>query len=382
MLIKNAHIHTGVSPDPFCGDILIQGGKIKEIARSIDPADHDVLNLDGKDVYPGFIDVHTHIGMFGFSGDATQDDVEKFDRCVPNHRGIDCVNPEEPSFSEALQAGVTCVCVGPGSVSCIGGTHVVLKTYGHRIDDMIVKDPAAMKIAFGENPKKALQDRLTTRMTIAATIRDTLKKAKEYHTQLINAQGCPDRLPKFDPKLDALIPVIEKKIPLKAHVHQKADIYTAIRIAKECDVLLTLEHASDGGSIADELAQEGYPIAVGPYLAQSKKAEAANSNASNVVKMIDAGCQVSVMTDAPIIAEKYLPIAAGLLMREGLDEYRALQTITINAAKHLGVDDQLGSIEVGKDADLIISNGCPLQISVKPCMVIINGDVVYSTEAD
>lgn len=379
MLIKNALIHTGVSPEPFHGDILIQNGKITEIAASIDPAGYDVINVEGKDVYPGFIDVHTHIGMFGFSGDASQDDVEKFDRCVPHHRGIDCINPEEPSFTEALHAGVTCVCIGPGSVSCIGGSHVVVKTFGHRIDDMIVKNPAAMKIAFGENPKKALQDRLTTRMTIAATIRDTIKKAKEYHAHIINAQGCPDRLPKYDSKLEAMIPVIEKKIPLKAHAHQKADIYTAIRIAKECDVLLTLEHVSDGGTIADELAQEGYPISAGPYVSQPRKAEAANSNASNVVKMIEAGCQVSVMTDSPVVAEKYLPIVAGLLMREGLDEYRALQTITINAAKHLNVDDRIGSIEVGKDADLIIADGCPLQISVKPCMVIINGNVVYST---
>lgn len=229
-----------------------------------------------------------------------------------------------------------------------------------------------MKIAFGENPKKASQDRISTRMAIASTIRDALGRAKEYLAQKEAGTA------KYDPKLEALIPVIKKEIPLKAHAHRKDDIFTAIRLAKECDVLLTLEHASDCNGIADDLAKEGYPIAAGPFIGQPKKSENQNLDPANVVDLVEAGCNVSVMTDSPIVAEKYLPLCAGLLMREGLDEFRALQTITINPAKHLGIDHRVGSIEVGKDADLVFAKGCPMQMTVKPEAVFVNGQMVYS----
>ena len=314
--------------------------------------------------------------MFGFSGELTKDDVEKYDRCTPNHRGIDCVNPDEPSFAKALQAGVTCVCVGPGSVGCMAGTHAAIKTGGSRIDDMIVKDPVAMKVAFGENPKRALKSSITSRATIASTIRDALMQAKEYHALKKLANGDISKMPRYDAKLEALIPVIEKKIPLKAHTQRKDDTFTAIRIAKECGVNLTLEHVADGGEIAQELAKEGYPIAVGPYISQSVRSENCNKDPAAAVKMIREGCQISVMTDSPVVAQEYLPLVAGLLMREGLGEFEALQTITINPAKHLGIENRVGSIEVGKDADLVISKGCPMQITVKPEAVFLDGKKV------
>lgn len=378
LLIKNARIHTAVDPEPFIGDILVKNGIITEIGYEFAVDGAEIYDAAGMDIYPGFIDAHTHIGMFGFSAPASQDDVDLYDRCVPQQRGIDCINPEEPSFREAVEAGVTCVCVGPGSVSCIGGTHVALKTHGYRIDNMVVKDPVAMKIAFGENPKKASKDHISTRMAIASTIRDTLGRAKEY-LRLKEAAGSDElKLPKFDPKLEALIPVIKKEIPLKAHAHRKDDIFTAIRIAKECDVRLTIEHTTDSQEIAADLAGEGYPIAVGPFFSQPKKSENQNSNPANVVALIEAGCRVSVMTDSPIVAEKYLPLCAGLLIREGLDEFRALQTITINPAKHLGIAERVGSIEVGKDADFVITKGSPMQMTVKPEAVFVNGELVYA----
>jgi len=378
LIIKNATIHNAVDAQPFVADILIDSGKIIQIEQNISVDGAEVYDATGMDLYPGFIDAHTHIGMFGFSGAQTKDDVEEFDKCVPQHRGIDCINPEEPTFQEALAAGVTCVCVGPGSVSCIGGTHVALKTYGHRVDDMVVKNPVAMKIALGENPKQISRDRVGTRMTIAATIRDTLLQAKEYYRLKEAAAGDLAHMPKFDPKLEALIPVIQKEIPLKAHVQRKDDVFTAIRIAKECDVRLTLEHVTDNDSIGKELAEEGYPIVVGPYFCQPKKSENRKKDPATDIKLIYAGCQVSVMTDSPVIAEKYLPLCAGLLMREGLDEFRALQTITINPAKHLGIEDRVGSIEVGKDADLVLANGCPMQMMVKVAAVFIEGKLVFS----
>ena len=230
-----------------------------------------------------------------------------------------------------------------------------------------------MKVAFGENPKKASKDHISTRMAIASTIRDALYQAKEY--LLLKEVG---KLPKYDPALEALIPVVRKEVPLKAHAHRKDDIFTAIRIAKECDVCLTLEHTTDSSGIEAKLAKEGYPIAVGPYFSLPKKSENQNSDPANAVKLIEAGCSVSVTTDSPIVAEKYLPLCAGLLMREGLDEFRALQTITINPAKHLGIDQRVGSVEVGKDADLVITKGCPMQMTVKPEAVFLNGQMIYS----
>lgn len=375
LLIQNGIIHNGVNPLPVQADILIDAGKIVRIEKNIPTVGVTTWDAMGMDIFPGFIDVHTHIGMFGYSG-SSKDDVESFDRCTPNHRGIDGINPMEPSFAQALKAGVTCVCAGPGSVGCLSGTHAAIKTYGYRVDDMIVKDPVAMKGALGANPKMT-KDKVTTRMTIAAVIRETLIRAKEYARRVDKAAGDPDRMPAYDPKMEALIPVVKKHIPLKIHAHRADDVFTAIRIAKECDVRMTLEHVADGGLIAEALATEGYPIAVGPHISQSKKEENANKSPAAAVALIRAGCQVSVMTDAPVMAEEYLPIAAGLLMREGLSQFEALQTITINPAKHLGIADRVGSLEVGKDADLVIAKGCPLETSVKPSAVFVNGQLVW-----
>lgn len=376
LLIKNGMVHTGIDPEPFQADVLIDNGRILEIGKDIPCDGKEIWDAAGMELYPGFIDAHTHIGMFGFS-DSSKDDVESFDRCTPNHRGIDAINPQEPSFRQALEAGVTCVCVGPGSVGCLSGTHLAVKTYGIRIDDMVVKNPVAMKAALGANPKMS-KDKVTTRMTIAAVIRETLIRAKEYARRVEKACGDPDKMPAYDPKLEALIPVVQKKIPLKVHAHRADDVFTAIRIAKECDVDLTLEHVADGALIADALAKEGYPVAVGPHISQSKKEENANKSPAAAVAMIRAGCQVSIMTDAPVMAEEYLPVAAGLLMREGLSQFEALQTITINPARHLGIADRVGSLDVGKDADIIVASGCPLQMSVKPEAVFVNGQLVYS----
>ena len=371
LIIKNGTIHNGISKEPFVADILIQNGKIAKIEKGIENADAEIFDAENKDIYPGFIDVHTHIGMFGFSGEASKDDVEKYDNCTPNNRAVDCVNIYESTFLEAAKEGVTCVCVGPGSVGCISGNHMAIKTFGANMADRMVKEMVAMKIAFGENLKKTKVQTLTTRASVAALIRETIFAAQEYNKKIENNEPY-----EFNPKLEAMLPVVRGEIPLKAHAHRKDEILTAVRIAKECGVSLTLEHTTESMGIEEELLQSGYPIAVGPYFYQPKKEENRLSSPTSAVSLIRKGCNVSVMTDAPIVASKYLALSAGLLMREGLSEEDALKTITINAARHLGLEDRLGSIEVGKDADLVISKGCPLQISVKPECVFINGKKV------
>ena len=373
LLIKNGNIHDAVHEKPYIADILVEDGRIAAIGENLAADGAEVFDANGLDVWPGFIDPHTHIGMFGYAGSGSKDDVEEYERCTPSNRGIDGINPNEDTFDIALRGGVTCICNGPGSVNPIAGTHVVLKTYGKRIDDMVVKNPAAMKIAFGQNAKAHLQAKLSTRMTISRVIRNYFLKAKDYRARKLAAGDDVLRMPAYDPDLEALIPVLEKKIPVKAHAHRADDIFSAIRLAKELDLDITLEHATDCGCIIDELVKENLPIAYGPFTYQPQKDENSMKNPADAVKLIRAGCSVSVMTDSPVASEDFLPVLAGMLMREGLDEFNALKTITINAAKHIGVADRVGSIEVGKDADLVIAKGCPMQISVKPQTVFVNG---------
>ena len=378
-LIRNGKIHDAVHPRPYIADILVDGGKIVKIGKNID-AECDVIDAKGYDLWPGFIDAHTHIGMFGYGGKGawTKDDVEFYRRCTPENRGIDCLNPREDSFEHALHAGVTTVCTGPGSVNCIGGTHAAVKTYGNRIDDMIVKDPVAMKIAFGENPKSTLKAQLSTRMRIAAEIRTELQRAKEYMDAKDEASANGTKPPAFQPGYEALIPVLRREIPLKAHAHRADDVYTAIRIAKEFNCLLTLEHVSDAGEMLEDLKKEQLSVAAGPFISQPQKPENQHADPKNVIRMLEAGINVCMMTDSPIIAEQYLPLCAGLLMREGLDEFRALQTITLNAAKHLRLEDRIGSIGAGKDADIVFAHGCPMDMRVKAEKVMINGQIVVA----
>lgn len=378
LLIKNVHIHDAVHEEGYDAEILVDHGKISMIGSDL-PVDTacEVFDGEGRDIYPGFIDPHTHIGMFGYAGAGTKDDVEEYERITPANRGIDCINPNEDTFDAAVRGGVTCICDGPGSVNPIAGTHCCLKTYGRRIDDMIVKNPCAMKIAFGQNAKAFLRDKLTTRMTIAREIRDTLYRAKDYMERKEAARGDSLKMPLWNADYEALIPVLKKQIPLKAHTHRADDVFTALRIARELDVNITLEHVSDSGEIIDELAEAGVPIAYGPFIAQNQKEENARKKLSDAVRLIRAGCNVSVMTDSPIVAEEYLPVLAGMLMREGATEFEALQSITINAARHIGVEDRVGSIEVGKDADFVLAYGCPMEVSVKPEIVYIDGKRVF-----
>lgn len=379
LLIKNGNIHNAIQPKPFKGDILCFNGKIKEIAPRIDPTfEMTVVDAEGLQVYPGFVDAHTHIGLDGYGiGYEGSDYNEYGDIITPHLRSIDGFKPNQPDLYAAAKAGVTTVNSGPGSSNVIGGTFAAYKTVGHRVDNMLVKNNTAMKCAFGENPKRCYREKgNSSRMTTAARLREVLFRTQEYLTKKENAIEDSSKLPAFDMKLEAMIPVLKGEIPLKAHAHAREDIFTAIRIAKEFGLKLTLEHVTEGHLIADDLAKEGFPVAIGPSLSGASKFELRNKTFDTPGILDKAGLQVSIITDAPVIPQEYLPLCAALAVKSGMDSFKALQAITINPAIHAGIADRVGSIEVGKDADIVLFDGDPFDVSTKAVKVFILGEVV------
>ena len=379
LCIKNGNIHDAIHREPFRGDILVEDGKIKAIGENLEAKEGTaVIDAGGLDVYPGFVEAHGHIGLDGYGiGYEGMDYNEMNDIVTPHLRGIDGVKPLDAAFPKAAAAGVTCVCVGPGSANVLGGTFTTIKTVGKRVDDMVVRDGVAMKCAFGENPKRVYRDKKdSSRMTTAALLREMLFKTREYLEKKEAAGDDPSRKPAFDMKLEALIPVLKGEIPLKAHAHATEDIFAALRIAREFGVKITLEHVTEGHLIAEELAAENVPLAVGPTLTSASKFELRNKSWTTPGVLAAAGCQVSIITDSPVIPQEYLPLCAGLAVQAGMDPFAALQAITINPAKHAGIADRVGSLEVGKDADLVITQGCPFEISCVVKCVLIDGKAV------
>ena len=376
LLIKNGKVHDALSPEAKCLDILVKDGKIVQIAKDIAvPEGAEVVDASGCEIYPGLVDAHSHIGLDGFATRyAGHDYNERNDAVTPQLRAIDGINPFDPLLQIAAAAGVTCVATGPGSSNVIGGTFAAIKLIGRRVDDMVVKSPVAMKCAFGENPKNCYQNKsITSRMTTASLLRDTLAKAFEYDKKLADAASDPSKKPAWDAKMEALLPVVRREIPLKAHAHRADDMCTAIRIAKEFNVRLTLEHCTEGALIADILAAEKIPLAVGPTMSSVSKAELMQKDFSTPGILQRAGCQVSIITDHSVTDERYLPLMAGFAVKQGMEPFAALQAITINPARHLGIEDRVGSIEVGKDADIVIAEGDIMESSTSVKAVYING---------
>lgn len=378
--IKNGLIHDAINEQPYYGDILEEKGKIIAMGSNLNvPEGCEIIDATGKNIYPGFVEAHCHIGLdgsgIGFEGD---DCNEMTDILTPQLRAIDAIEPMDPTFKEAAMAGITTVCTGPGSANVLGGMFTSLKTTGKRVDRMIIKEVVAMKCAFGENPKRCYKDKNNySRMSTASKLREMLKKAQEYDEKLQLAKQDSSKKPAYDMKLEALLPVLHREIPLKAHAHQANDIFTALRIAKEFNVKITLEHVTEGHLIADELAQENVALAVGPSLTHASKFELRNKTFATPGILANAGCEVSIITDSPVIPESYLPLCAGLAIKSGMRPWDALKAITINAAKHIGIQDRVGSLEIGKDADLVIMEGSCFELSSQPETVIIDGKVIF-----
>lgn len=382
MLIKNAVIYTMEEEGIIQGDILIQNGKIKAIG-TINETDDEIIDAMGKYVFPGLIEAHCHLGMEESAIRKEGDDVnESSDPITPQVRGIDGCYPLDETVRNACCAGITCVASGPGSANVIGGTFFAYKTHGVCIDDMVVKNPVAMKCAFGENPKRVYQDtRIKTRMNIVALLRETLYKTQEYMQKKEAAKNDIHKQPPFDMKLEAMIPVLKKELPLKCHAHRSDDILSVLRIAKEFDILVTLDHCTDGEIIKEQIKASGFPAIVGPSLTHKSKYELANKSFRTPYELYKAGILIAITTDSPVIPQEYLALCAGLAMKEGLPEMEALRAITINPAKILGLSKRIGSIAIGKDADLVICDGSILDPLSHVEYTLINGNVVYAREA-
>lgn len=356
-------------------------GDMRECDRNLLKNRKDIRVIDAKGnlVMPGIIEAHCHMGITeekkGMEGDDCNENV---DPITPYLRAIDAINPMDAAFHDALQAGITSAMIGPGSANVVGGQFAFLKTHGRCIDRMIVKAPAAMKVAFGENPKvnySGQGNSPATRMAIAAMLREELTKAKEYQKK---RQSNPEEISDF--RYECWLPVLKGEIPIKAHAHRADDILTAVRIAKEFGLRMTIDHCSEGHLIMEELKAAGFPAIVGPDMASRNKIEVKNMAFKTTGLLSQNGILTAITTDHPVSMIQFLPICAGLAVKAGMDMEEGLKAITINAARICNVADRVGSLVVGKDADIAIFDGNPMEVFTRNLCTIVDGKIVYYDE--
>lgn len=382
LLLKNAYIYTMTRGVINNGSILVEEGKIKAVGETIHaPENVKQIDVNGGIVTPGLIDVHTHLGIYEeVVGPAGADGNELTDPATPHVRALDAINPMDKGFKDAYQSGITTVQVMPGSGNVIGGEMCVLKTYGTIVDEMVIKSPSAMKIAFGENPKRVYGGKKqmpSTRMGIAAVLRSELVKAQNYMKKLELSENDPEKAPERDLRLENLAKVLKRDIQVRAHAHRADDIVTALRIADEFNLDLTIEHCTEGHKIADFIKSKGVLVSVGPTMSNRSKIELGDKGWHTLPILAKHGIPFSITTDHPVVPIEHLVTSASYAVSEGLDATQALEALTINAAKHMKVDDRVGSIEEGKDADLVIWTGDPLHYMSKVQKTIINGQVIF-----
>lgn len=374
----------GETYDP--GSLLIKDGKIYKIDQEIQAEQNEVSEIIDAThcwVMPGLIESHCHIGITEEKKGLEGDDCNEIKNpMTPYIRGLDAINPMDSAFHNAISSGITSMMTGPGSSNVVGGQFAFIKADGRCIDDMVVLAPAAMKVGFGENPKSNYTELgmiPTTRMTMAGMLREELFYAKEYQKSKEKAEKDGDAF-ELEFKKECWLPVLRKEIPIKAHVHRADDILTAIRIAKEFDLDLTLDHCTEGHLIAEEIKASGFPAIIGPTLASRNKIEVQNMDFKTAGILHKHGVKVSICTDHPVSRIQYLPICAGYAAKEGLGIEEGLKAITINPAEICRVSHRVGSLEVGKDADIAIFNGNPMEVFTKALFTIINGEVIYRAE--
>jgi len=386
LLIKNGKLMTMTGMNYDNGSILIKDGVIAEIGIRLDVNEKKVervIDAQGGWVLPGLIDAHCHIGISeekkGFEGN---DNNESTDPVTPYLKALDAVNPMDSAFHNAISSGITTVMTGPGSSNVVGGQFVCMKTDGRDIERMLLLEPAAMKIAFGENPKSTYDSKSkmpSTRMAIAALLREEIQGALSYLRQKKNAEKNEEN---FDPdyRKECWLPVLNREIPLKAHVHRADDILTAIRIAKQFNLDMTLDHCTEGHLIAEEIRESGYPAIIGPSFASRNKIEVQNMDFKTPGILHKAGVKVAIMSDHPVTRIQYLAIYAGCAAKEGLGVEEGLKAITINAAEILKIAHRVGSLELGKDADIAIFDGNPMETFTKTLYTIIDGRIAYQAD--
>ena len=372
-----------MTQEAFSGDLLIDNGKITAVGANLSADGVEVIDLGGKFVLPGLIDAHCHIGMWEDGmGEEGSDGNEMTDPITPELRAVDGLNPFDPCFKEAREAGVTTVVTGPGSANVIGGQFAALKTSGRSIEEMTLRDPIAMKAATGENPKGVYAEKKvapTTRMAIASLFRSTMTDAIEYQKGMAKEEDKPDR----DISMEALLPVLSRDLTVKIHAHRADDILTGLRLAKEFNLKVTIDHCTEGYMITDvlkdRLIEQGAGIIIGPLLSERSKIELKNLSFSAPRVLEEAGIPFAMMTDHPVIPIQFLPVQAGIAVREGLSEETALRSITRNAAEIVGIQDRVGTLEAGKDADVAVFDGHPFDYRTHCVLTLINGKVVHNT---
>jgi len=380
--IVNGKIKTITNGTIENGTILVEGKIIKAIGTDVEiPKDAEIIDVKGKWITPGLLDEHTHLGIYEESiGWAGNDVNEMTDPSTPHIRALDAINPFDRGLRDAYEGGITTVQVMPGSANVIGGEMSVIKTYGRIVDEMVVRKLSGVKTAFGENPKRVYGDKKqmpSTRMGTAAVLRDNLIKAQNYLRKLELGELNADKLPDRDLKMEVLVKVLKKEIPLRAHAHRADDIITAVRIKEEFDIDMTIEHCTEGHKIVDFLAEKGIRVAIGPTMSNRSKIELEDKGWHTLVALNKANVPISIISDHPVVPIEYLPLFAAIAVREGLDEEAAWRAITINPALHMGVSERVGSLEVGKDADIVVWSGDPFEVKTKVLYTMINGEIVY-----
>ena len=383
LALKNARIMNGKGEVLERGILVVEAGRIKDIGENVTPPpEARVVDLEGKIITPGFIDAHSHVGIgevgVGWEG---QDYNEISDPVTPHMRAIDGIFPEDKGFAIARRGGVTTIMSGPGSANIIGGETVVIRTAGTTIDEMIIRNPAGMKAALGENPKRVygamgFKKSPMTRMASAALMREALVNAQNYQEKKEKGEKDPEKKPERDLKMEAMLRVLNREIPLRLHAHRADDIMTGIRVAREFNIDLTLEHCTEGHKIAREIAESGYPAIIGPSLGPTTKLETRDITWETPKIMFEAGVKIAIMTDHPVVPIEYLGLCASLAMKAGLPEQESLKAITSNAAEILGIDNRLGSLEQGKEADFVVWDKHPFDVQSRVERVYMKGELI------
>ncbi|MEI3606958.1 amidohydrolase [Pseudogracilibacillus sp. SE30717A] len=373
-IVKNAKLYTGTGDFFAEGSFLVEDGKFSKLNIK-EQIDCEIIDLQGMFVTPGLIDVHTHLGVFEDGvGQDGHDFNEVSSPVTPHVRAIDGINPNDKAFMDARKGGVTTVQIMPGSANVIGGEMLVVKTYGDIVDKMAIRTLSGLKAATGENPRRVYGTKgkmPTTRMGVAALLRKKLVEGQNYVKKLSEGKG------ERDLELEVLGKVLNREIPLRVHAHRSEDIATVLRIKKEFDLDITIEHCTEGHLIADYLAEHDVSVSIGPTMSSRSKLELSNMGWHTLPTLAYAGVPVSITTDHPVVPIEYLMTSAIHAVKEGFTEEQALQAITINAAKHLGVEDRVGSIEEGKDADFVVWNGDPFDLRTEIVSTYINGKLVF-----